>query len=96
MDELKTHVTPDPAVKGEMVTIHLAGILDMAIEVTNLHVHVEINGLPLWNEDHVQDNKYKQQYKYDLKWPIPSYAPKGKYHMTLVGTGNVPDAGVEN
>ena len=74
----------------------LRGILSNPVEITNLHVHVEINGLPLWNEDHVQDNKYNSDYKYDLRWNVPSYAPPGVYHMTLTATGNVPEAGAEN
>ena len=50
----------------------------------------------LWNEDHVQDNTYNTAYKYDLRWNVPSFAPKGLYNVTISATGNVEEAGLEN
>ena len=83
-----TSNVPAPAVKGSDVTLNLAGIVSDAIEVTNVHIHVDWNGSTLYDEDHAQDNTYDSSYNYSLKWAIPSYAPSGAYALKVLGTGN--------
>ena len=88
LDTDNTNNTPAPAVKGQDVSLNLAGIVSDTIEVTNVHVHVDWNGAPLYDEDHAQHNQYDSSYNYSLKWAIPSYAPSGAYDIHLTGTGN--------
>ena len=92
-DEDNTNVKPYPVKKGDTINFHLAGIVSDTITVTNVHVHVDWNGSTLWDEDHKQNNKYDSDYKYDLSWAVPSFAPSGKYDIHLKGTGT--DQGVE-
>ena len=94
MDPLKTKNVPDPVAKGDDLTFTLAGAITDAIEVTNIHVVVLLDGIKLHTEDHKQDNKYASDYSYNLAWKVPGFAPSGKYGITLTGQGNCPDAGV--
>ena len=94
MDSIKTKNSPNPVTKGSTLEFTLAGIVSDAMEVKNLHVHVLINKLPLWNEDHKQVKTYSDTYQDNFSWKVPSYAPSGHYDVTFTGTGNVADAGV--
>ena len=91
-DSDNTNVKPDPVKKGDSIKFHLAGIVSDPIEVKNVHIHVDINGKSLWNEDHKQDNKYDSDYSYDLAWKVPSFAPSGLYDVHITGIGS--DQGV--
>jgi len=58
------------------------------MEVTNIHIHVDWNGIPLYDEDFKQDNTYDSTYSYSLGWNVPAFAPSGKYAVKIRGTGN--------
>ena len=87
LDKDNTSNTPNPVTKGSEVSLNLAGIVDDEMEITNVHIHVDWNGSTLYDEDHKQDNDYTSSYKYSLSWAVPSYAPSGKYAITVTGTG---------
>lgn len=94
LDTANTRNTPNPVTKGVHLNFNLAGIVSDAIEVKNLHVHVNWNGATLYDEDHAQDNKYDSAYSYLLAWDVPSFAPSGNYAITVTGTGlNEGDSG---
>ena len=50
----------------------------------NLHVHVDWNGSPLYDEDH-DGGSFSDTFTYDMKWDVPSYAPNGDYVVTITG-----------
>ena len=54
-------------------------------------MHVDWNGSPLYDEDHKDEKDFDSQYSYDLGWDVPSFAPNGKYNVTLTGTGACDD-----
>jgi hypothetical protein len=88
LDTSKTTATPDPLTKGSDVALHLAGGLSSPIDIGNVHIHVDWNGTPLYDEDHKGESKYSDSVAYDLKWSVPSYAPDGKYVATITGVDN--------
>lgn len=47
-----TAAVPDPLSKGSDVKLHLVGTLSEAITLSNVHIHVDWNGVPLYDEDH--------------------------------------------
>ena len=88
LDTSKTSASPDPLTKGSDVALHLAGGLSSPIDINNVHIHVDWNGTPLYDEDHKGETKYTDSVSYDLKWSVPSYAPDGKYVATITGVDN--------
>lgn len=54
----------------------------------NVHIHVEWNSSPLYDEDNEGTNVYDSDVEYNLGWNVPSYAPSGHYDVTVTGTGN--------
>ena len=78
-DAANSKNVPNPVTKGSSLEFTLAGIVSDAIEVKNLHVHVDWNGATLYDEDHNQDTKYDSAYNYKLNWAVPSFAPSGHY-----------------
>ena len=85
LDTDSTSNTPDPVTKGQDVALNLVGIVSDPIEVKNVHIHVDWNKTPLYDEDNKQDNKYSDDYQYSLKWNVPSFAPSGDYDITVTG-----------
>ena len=63
-DESSTSYDPAPVTKGTTCTINMAGIVSDKINVKNVHVHVDWNSAPLYDEDHFQDNTYDSDYSY--------------------------------
>jgi len=57
-------------------------------EVDDLHVEVKIKGVELWSEHHKINKKFDDTFQYDLKWAVPSIAPRSDYDVTFTGTGN--------
>ena len=87
LDTQSTSYTPDPLTKGVDLTFNLAGILSDDIHVDNVHIHVDWNGSPLYDEDHKQDKKdFSDNFDMKLGWNVPAYAPDGNYDVKLVGT----------
>jgi hypothetical protein len=85
LDTDSTSNDPNPVTKGQDVSLNLVGIVSDSIEVKNVHIHVDWNGTPLYDEDNKQDNTYDSDYTYSLKWNVPSYAPSGDYDITVTG-----------
>ena len=42
----------------------MAGVVSEKLEIKNVHVHVDWNSAPLYDEDHFQDNSYDSDYSY--------------------------------
>ena len=86
LDTSSTSNSPDPITKGTDLTFNLAGILSDDIHVDNVHVHVDWNGSPLYDEDHPQSTDFSDNVDMNLAWNVPAYAPDGKYAVQIVGT----------
>ena len=87
LDTSSTSNTPDPITKGADLSFNLAGILSDDIHVDNVHVHVDWNGSPLYDEDHKDGTKdFSDNFNMVLGWNVPAYAPDGNYAVKLVGT----------
>ena len=80
--------TPDPLVKGSDVALHLVGALSDDIDLSKVHIHVDWNGTPLYDEDHTDNLPSSDPLDYSLKWSVPSYAPDGDYSVVLTGIDN--------
>ena len=86
LDMSQTAAIPDPLVKGQDVKLHLVGALSDGIDLTKIHVNVKLNGFPLYNHDDTDAGKhYDDGIDYTYGWNVPSYAPPGKYSVTLTG-----------
>ena len=80
-----TAAIPDPLNKGSDVQLNLVGTLSDSITLSNVHIHVDWNGVPLYDEDHKHTDTYEDVFQYKLTWNVPGYAPNGKYVATLTG-----------
>ena len=87
-DEDATTATPNPPTKGTDVHLGLAGSLSDEMDLTNLHIHVDWNSSPLYDEDHkVTEGPFTDDdFNYDLVWAVPSYAFDGLYQVRITGT----------
>ena len=85
LDTDNTSAIPDPLQKGKDVGLNLAGVLSDDIDLSNVHIHVDWNGTPLYDEDHKGDQHFSDSLTYNLKWSVPSYAPNGDYSVILTG-----------
>ena len=94
-DEDSTTNSPDPVIVGQDLNFHLAGLLSDDITVENVHVHVDWNSSPLYDEDHAVGQTYSGDFAYDMAWNVPSYAPKGNYDVTITGTGSTGGSDTE-
>ena len=86
LDASSTSNTPDPITKGVDLKFTLAGILSDDIHVDNVHVHVDWNGSPLYDEDHPQKTDFSDNVDMNLAWNVPAYAPDGAYAVQIVGS----------
>ena len=92
MDDQQTINSPQPLTKGITMSFTVAGIISEHMDIKNIHVHVDWNGTPLYDEDHPQDNSYDDAYSYDLGWDVPGFAPNGLYHIEIKGIGSSSSA----
>ena len=92
LDDQQTTNTPQPLTKGCNLQFNLAGIIGDHMKISNIHVHVDWNGTPLYDEDHNQDNEYDDTYAYQLGWDVPAFAPDGAYHVEIKGIGSTSSA----
>ena len=86
-DESSTTIDPSRMTKGTSCSINMAGVVSSPIHIKNVHVHVDWNSAPLYDEDHTQDNTYDSDYSYQISWDVPSFAPDGHYSVFLTGIG---------
>lgn len=92
LDSDQTTSEPNPVVKGSKVQLDLFGIVADKIEIKNVHIHVDWNGTPLYDEDNSQDNTFEnEEYTYNLGWDVPSFAPSGAYDIHLKAYGDEKD-----
>ena len=54
----------------------------------NVHIHVDWNSSPLYDEDDKGLNVYDSDVEYNLGWNVPSFAPSGHYDIHVTGTGD--------
>ena len=52
-----------------------------------MHIHVDWNQSPLYDEDHEMDQSYDSDLTYNLGWNMPSFSPAGFYNVTIIATG---------
>ena len=76
---------PSPIVKGKDVTFDMEGIVASPMDVSKIHLHVNWNGTPLYDQDYKVGQHFDASFDYKMKWFVPSYAPAGKYAITLTG-----------
>jgi hypothetical protein len=74
--------------KGEDISFNLLGSVSNELTLKNVHIHVEWNNSPLYDEDNEASNIYDSDIEYHLKWNIPSFAPSGHYDVHVIGTGD--------
>ena len=86
LDTAATTINPNPLVKGQSVYFDIKGIVTDPITVKNVHVHVDWNSSPLYDEDHDVEKTYDADYDYTLEWAVPGFAPDGHYDVKLTGT----------
>ena len=87
-DEDATTVDPNPPQKNADINFGLAGGLNDEMDLTNIHIHVDWNSSPLYDEDHaVTEGPFTgDDFNYPLTWNVPSYAFDGIYKINLKGT----------
>ena len=88
-DEASTYNDPSPVAKGADLNLNLAGIFGDQGTLKNIHIHVDWNGTPLYDEDHNQSTAIGDEFKTTIGWNVPGFAPSGDYDVTLVGTGDI-------
>jgi len=86
LDTDSTTNTPNPIPKGCDLSFHLEGILSDKIHMDNMHIHVDWNGTPLYDEDHAVGADFEDVFTQDLGWKVPGFAPNGEYVVTIKGT----------
>jgi hypothetical protein len=84
-DESMTTVAPYPVTKGTHLTFDLGGIVSSPMEVDGVHVHVNWNGTPLYDEDVKVGKEFDSTVDIQFGWDVPSYAPSGKYEIHVTG-----------
>ena len=84
-----TYNDPAPVVKGCDLNLNLAGVFGDQGTLTNIHIHVDWNGTPLYDEDHNRSTAIGDDFKTTLGWNVPSFAPSGDYAISLIGTGDI-------
>ena len=84
-----TYNDPSPVVKGSDLNLNLAGVFGDQGTLSNIHIHVDWNGTPLYDEDHKQSTAIGDDFKTTLGWNVPSFAPSGDYAINLIGYGDL-------
>lgn len=54
----------------------------------NIHIHVDWNDSPLYDEDNEGSTVYDSDVEYRLGWNVPAFAPDGHYDVHITGTGD--------
>ena len=85
LDSVSTSVSPNPIKKGSTIDFDLVGSFSQPLYVDALHVHVDVNGSPLYDENFRDGNYYDTDYDFKLSWEVPADAPDGEYKIRLVG-----------
>jgi hypothetical protein len=80
-DSAQTYATPDPPVKGKDIGFHLGGFATRDLDLTSLTITAVWEGVQLYTNDfekavHVDE---QDSYTTEMSWPIPSFAPSGKF-----------------
>ena len=84
-DEASSSYNPNPMIKGKNVNFDLQGIVSSPMDVSKIHLHVNWNGTPLYDQDYKEGVHFDSSLDIKLSWYVPTYAPNGKYDLTLVG-----------
>lgn len=85
LDTDSTSNTPSVITKGSDLAFHLAGIVSDPVTIENIHVHVDWNSTPLYDEDHKNELKVDSELSTDLGWNVPAFAPGGTYAVKITG-----------
>ena len=85
LDTDSTSNTPSVITKGSDLAFHLAGIVSDPVTIENIHVHVDWNSTPLYDEDHKKELKFDSELTTDLGWNVPAFAPGGTYAVKITG-----------
>lgn len=88
LDVSSTTTTPQPVQKGADLAFNIVGIVNKKVTFKNVHIHVDWNSSPLYDEDHEMDQSYDSDLAYNLGWNMPSFSPAGFYNVTIIATGD--------
>ena len=88
-DDSNTYNDPSPVNKGSDLNLNLAGVFGDSGTLSNIHIHVDWNGTPLYDEDHNQSTPIGDEFKTTIGWNVPSFAPSGDYDVFLYGYGDM-------
>jgi hypothetical protein len=58
LDLSSTNTTPNPITKGDDITFNLIGVVNSQMTLKNVHIHVEWNSSPLYDEDNPGTKTY--------------------------------------
>ena len=84
-DEASSSYSPSPLVKGKNVNLDLEGLVSSPLDLSKVHVNAKWNGASLYDQDITVGKHYDDLLEFDFSWFVPSYAPSGKYDITLTG-----------
>ena len=89
IDSSKTYAKPDPVKKGIDVTLYLGGFATRDLEITSTTVSVTWDGVALYTGDFPDKKSVDEQdeYKTNLSWPVPGFAPSGHYNCKITING---------
>ena len=81
VDLSDTYSNPKIPVKGSNVNLELHGTFTNDVNLDGLKVYVEWNKTPLYVNDFPRKKAYSagDDYKDEITWLIPSFAPSGHY-----------------
>ena len=84
-DPASSSYSPNPLQKGKNVNLDLQGVVDSTTTLQKVHVNAKWNGASLYDQDITVGQSYSDLLEFDFSWFVPSYAPAGKYDITLTG-----------
>lgn len=85
VDLSDTYSNPKVPVKGSNVQLELHGAFTNDVDLAGLKVYVEWNKTPLYVNDFPRAKHYSagDDYKDEITWAIPSFAPTGHYAVQV-------------
>ena len=84
-DQSMTSYSPNPVVKNHNLDLNLGGTVSSTMHVSKIHVHVNWNNTPLYDQDVTVNKDFTSVLTEQIEWFVPSYAPSGTYDVTLTG-----------
>ena len=83
-DPSMTSYTPDPLTKNSEINLNIGGTVSKSISVETLAMHVQFNGVNLYNTVNRVGKTHDSYVQDSVKYFIPSIAPSGTYDIKLI------------